>query len=140
MTDLLRRAHAPVLATLPCPSESRPPAILSTTSSHRLPELPPTTPPPHTANMSAPDPKEAWNRIQNELAKRTSRFGGAGGGGPPKGLGGGVAGLFLLGGGIWLANNALFNGALPTPASRRHGKRLTCAQSTVATEQSNTPG
>ena len=58
--------------------------------------------------MSAPDPKEAWQRIQNELTRRTTRFGG--GGPAPKGLGGGIAGLVLLGGGLWVANNALFNG------------------------------
>lgn len=58
--------------------------------------------------MSAPDPKEAWARIQNELTRRSQRFGG--GGGPPKGLFGGLGGLVLLGGGIWVANNALFNG------------------------------
>ena len=60
--------------------------------------------------MSAPDPKEAWARLQNELARRTQRMGGSGGGGP-KGLLGGMGGLVLLGGGIWVANNALFNGA-----------------------------
>lgn len=58
--------------------------------------------------MAAPDPKEAWQRIQNELTRRTSRFGGSGGG-APKGTAGGIAGLVLLGGGLWLANNALFN-------------------------------
>jgi prohibitin 2 len=60
--------------------------------------------------MAAPDPKEAWARIQNELTRRTARMGG-GGGGPPKGLFGGLGGLVLVGGGIWAANNALFNGA-----------------------------
>ncbi|KAF1838395.1 hypothetical protein BDW02DRAFT_564994 [Decorospora gaudefroyi] len=60
--------------------------------------------------MSAPDPREAWMRIQNELTKRSARFGGSGGGGPaPKGLFGGIGGLILIGGGIWMANNALFN-------------------------------
>lgn len=63
--------------------------------------------------MSAPDPKEAWQRIQTELTRRSARFGGAGGGGAPKGLFGGIGGLVLVGGGIWLANNALFNGAFP---------------------------
>lgn len=58
--------------------------------------------------MSAPDPKEAWQRIQNELTRRTSRLGGSGGG-APKGTVGGIAGLVLLGGGLWVANNALFN-------------------------------
>jgi prohibitin 2 len=60
--------------------------------------------------MSAPDPKEAWARIQNELTRRSQRFGGSGGG-PPKGLFGGIGGILLIGGGIWAANNALFNGA-----------------------------
>lgn len=63
----------------------------------------------NTANMSAPDPKEAWQRIQTELARRSQRFG-AGGGGPPKGTLGGIGGIVVLAGGIWLANNALFNG------------------------------
>lgn len=58
--------------------------------------------------MAAPDPKEAWQRIQNELTRRTARMGGSGGG-APKGTAGGIAGLVLLGGGLWLANNALFN-------------------------------
>jgi prohibitin 2 len=69
--------------------------------------------------MSSPDPKEAWSRIQNELTRRTARFGGAGGGGPPKGLFGGIGGLILVGGGIWMANNALFNGAF-VPASEMY--------------------
>ncbi|KAH7119129.1 band 7 family-domain-containing protein [Dendryphion nanum] len=58
--------------------------------------------------MSAPNPQEAWQRLQTELTRRSQRFGGAGGG-PPKGLGPGAAALFLIGGGIWVANNALFN-------------------------------
>jgi prohibitin 2 len=71
--------------------------------------------------MSAPDPKEAWARIQNELTRRSARFGGAGGGGPPKGVFGGIGGLILIGGGIWMANNALFNGTpCFTQASARH--------------------
>ncbi|KAK3208170.1 hypothetical protein GRF29_96g1661612 [Pseudopithomyces chartarum] len=60
--------------------------------------------------MSAPDPKEAWQRLQTELARRSQQFGrGGGGGGAPKGALGGLGGLVLVGGGIWLANNALFN-------------------------------
>jgi prohibitin 2 len=59
--------------------------------------------------MSSPDPKEAWARIQNELTRRTQRLGGSGGG-SPKGLFGSIGGLVLVGGGIWMANNALFNG------------------------------
>ena len=39
------------------------------------------------------------------------RFGGAGGGAPPpRGAVGGLVGLLALGGGVWLFNNALFNG------------------------------
>lgn len=60
--------------------------------------------------MSAPDPQEAWRRLQNELTRRSARFGGAGGG-PPKGLGAGAAALALLAGGVVVANNALFNGS-----------------------------
>lgn len=63
--------------------------------------------------MAAPDPREAWNRIQTELARRSSRFGGAGGG-APKGLGGGAAALALVVGGVFVANNALFNGTSST--------------------------
>ena len=38
------------------------------------------------------------------------RFGaGGGGGGGPRGIGA-LAGVVLLGGGVWLASNALFNG------------------------------
>ena len=40
--------------------------------------------------MSAPDPKEAWQRIQNELTRRTSRLGGSGGGGGGLGRVGGT--------------------------------------------------
>lgn len=60
--------------------------------------------------MSAPDPREAWRRLQTELQRRSARVGG-GGGGAPKGLGGGVALLAIIGGGVFLANNALFNGS-----------------------------
>jgi len=60
--------------------------------------------------MAANDPREAWKRLQSEFNHRTTKFGGSGGrGGPPKGLFGGIGGLVLVGGGIWLANNALFN-------------------------------
>lgn len=95
--------------------------------------------------MSAPDPKEAWQRIQNELTRRSARFGGSGGG-PPRGLGGGVAGLLLLGGGFYLINNALFNGTLQLKELETWlgmglvKMMLTCSQLTVVIEQSNTPG
>jgi len=95
--------------------------------------------------MSAPDPKEAWARIQNELTRRGSRFGGAGGGGPPKGLFGGLGGLVLVGGGIWMANNALFNGtsslksSLLGPSNGHNMNDADLRQSTVVTEQSSTP-
>lgn len=59
--------------------------------------------------MSSPDPREAWQKLQNELARRTTRMGG-GGGGPPKGVIGGIGSLVLIAGGIYVANNALFNG------------------------------
>ena len=58
--------------------------------------------------MSAPDPKEAWQRIQTELTRRTQRLGG--GGGPPKGTLGGAGAFLVILGGAYLANNALFNG------------------------------
>jgi hypothetical protein len=59
--------------------------------------------------MSAPNPQEAWQRIQTELTRRTQRFGGPGGG-APKGFGPAVAAIVVLGGGFLVANNALFNG------------------------------
>lgn len=37
-----------------------------------------------------------------------------GGPGGPKALGGGAVAMVLLGGGLFLANNALFNGSWPT--------------------------
>ncbi len=60
--------------------------------------------------MSAPDPREAWARIQNELTRRSARFGG-GGGGPPRGTIGGIGTLIVLSGGLWAANQSLFNGS-----------------------------
>jgi len=60
--------------------------------------------------MSAPDPKEAWARLQTELQRRGARYAGSGGGGGPKGLFGSIGGLIVVGGGLWVANNALFNG------------------------------
>ncbi|KXL45813.1 hypothetical protein M433DRAFT_88852 [Acidomyces richmondensis BFW] len=59
------------------------------------------------------DPREAWANLQRNLQRmqqQGKRFG-AGGSGPtgPRGALGGVAGLLLLGGGIWVFNNALFN-------------------------------
>lgn len=96
--------------------------------------------------MSAPDPREAWQRIQTELTRRTARFGG-GGGGPPKGAFGGLGALFVIGGGVYLANNALFNGSLfhselqnAAGAYIQDGAMLTKLQWTEVTEQSSTPG
>lgn len=49
------------------------------------------------------NPQEAWKQLQ-KMANR------AGKGGPsPKGMGAGLGGLLLLGGGVFVANNALFN-------------------------------
>lgn len=58
--------------------------------------------------MSAPDPREAWQRLQTELTRRTQRMGG--GGGAPKAPVGAIAGLVFIAGGLYVANNALFNG------------------------------
>ncbi|KAK5124370.1 Prohibitin-2, subunit of the prohibitin complex (Phb1p-Phb2p) [Meristemomyces frigidus] len=61
----------------------------------------------------AGDPREAWASLQKNLQRmqqQGKRFGAGGGGGPsPKGAIGGFASLLLLGGGIWVFNNALFN-------------------------------
>jgi hypothetical protein len=85
-----------------------PPRAARHRPSHLAPRTAHLAPAPSHSAMAAPDPKEAWQRIQNELTRRTSRLGGSGGG-APKGTAGGIAGLVLLGGGLWLANNALFN-------------------------------
>ncbi|KAK4936346.1 hypothetical protein LTR28_010185 [Elasticomyces elasticus] len=58
-------------------------------------------------------PEEMWKKLQRNLvnAQRTgSRFSGGGAGGSPRGAIGGIAGIALLGGTIWVFNNALFNG------------------------------
>lgn len=97
--------------------------------------------------MSAPDPKEAWARLQTELTRRSQRFGGSGGGGAPKGLFGGIGGLVLIGGGIWVANNALFNGAYTLFWELRVARCgfdemgiADSRQSTVVIARSSTPG
>ena len=63
--------------------------------------------------MAGQDPREAWRKIQMELQQRTKGFGGGGG---PK-MGAGVAGIALLVGGVWAANNALFNGSFSLPSA-----------------------
>lgn len=50
------------------------------------------------------NPQEAWQKLQ-----RMAMQGGRGGGPSPKGLGGAVGGLFILGGLAVVANNSLFN-------------------------------
>ncbi|KAH8814878.1 band 7 family-domain-containing protein [Xylogone sp. PMI_703] len=52
------------------------------------------------------NPQEAWRQL-TRMANQARR---SGGGAPsPKGMAGGIGGLVLLGGAIWLGNNALFN-------------------------------
>ncbi|RQM07024.1 hypothetical protein DH86_00000166 [Scytalidium sp. 3C] len=52
------------------------------------------------------NPQEAWRQLQR-MANQARR---SGGGAPsPRGMAGGIGGLVLLGGAIWLGNNALFN-------------------------------
>lgn len=127
-----RRHHiglsSPPSPRKPAPTDSRPP-------SHFFPPA-----------MSAPDPQEAWRRLQTELTRRTARFGGAGGGRPPKGTFGGIAGLVIIGGGIFIANNALFNGscilhwAIEGPGFHpSRFAKLTAPQWMVATAPSSTP-
>ena len=55
------------------------------------------------------DPREAWRKLQQTLANAQQQ-GKRGIGGSPKGALGGIAGLLLLGGGVIVFNNALFNG------------------------------
>jgi hypothetical protein len=50
-------------------------------------------------------PQDAFRQLQ----KAASRFSGGGGGPSPRGIGGGITAIVVLGGGIVLANNALFN-------------------------------
>jgi prohibitin 2 len=50
------------------------------------------------------NPQEAWQKLQ-----RMAMQGGRGGGPSPRGLGGAVGGLFVLGGLAVVANNSLFN-------------------------------
>ena len=55
------------------------------------------------------DPKEVWRKLQQRVNSAQQRgTGGLPGG--PRNFFGGVAGLLLLGGGVVLVNNALFNG------------------------------
>ena len=55
------------------------------------------------------DPKEVWRKLQQRVNSAQQRgTGGLPGG--PRNFFGGVAGLLLLGGGVILVNNALFNG------------------------------
>lgn len=54
------------------------------------------------------DPREAFRKLQQTI--QNARRGSGMGGGPPKGSIGAGIGLLLLGGGVFLANNALFNG------------------------------
>ncbi|TGZ76973.1 hypothetical protein EX30DRAFT_398911 [Ascodesmis nigricans] len=56
--------------------------------------------------MDPNNPREAWNRFQQAMQNQARR---GPGGGAPKGVFGGMAGLLLLGGAFVVANNALFN-------------------------------
>ena len=74
--------------------------------------------------MSTPDPRETWRRLQMELSNRAPKFGGGGGPGP-KGLMGGVGGIVLLAGGLWVANNSLFNGEhIPSDTGASQSSRV----------------
>jgi prohibitin 2 len=60
--------------------------------------------------MSNRSPFEEYiNKIRAVSASSRGGFPSGGGGRPPRGLGAGLAGLFLVGGGIMLVQNALFN-------------------------------
>lgn len=58
-----------------------------------------------------PDPRETWRKLQQTLSNAQQR-GRGGFGGNPRNLFGGVGLLVLLGGGVLVVNNALFNGTL----------------------------
>ena len=55
------------------------------------------------------DPREAWRRLQQTLASAQQKGRGGLPGGP-RNFFGGALGLVLLGGGVVVVNNALFNG------------------------------
>ena len=55
------------------------------------------------------DPRDTWRRLTRAMASAQQQ-GRRGMGGTPKGALGGAAGVALLVGGIFVANNALFNG------------------------------
>ena len=63
------------------------------------------------------DPKEMWQKLQQRLSSAQQQGRGSLPGGP-KNFFGGAVGLILLGGGVVVMNNALFNGmqdrVLPT--------------------------
>jgi len=79
--------------------------------------------------------------------QRSRGFGGSGGGGPPKGAVGGAGALILLAGGVYLANNALFNGQYPqiellpnVGSSLQDNRKLTMPKWMVAIARSSIPG
>lgn len=104
-----RKLH-PCIFSSPPPPSSTPSDTLSISHPPSHQRRPPHPRP--TTVMSAPNPREAWQRIQNELIQRSRGMGGGSGGGmPPKGALGGFGALVFLAGGVYLANNALFNGS-----------------------------
>jgi hypothetical protein len=64
----------------------------------------------HTLKMANQNPMQDYlRRIQGQIQRSGGRGGFGGGGIPPARWAGSVAGLVLLGGGIWAVQNALFN-------------------------------
>ncbi len=61
----------------------------------------------------ARDPREAWAKLQQTLASAQQQGRRGMGGGNPRNLFGGAAGVLLLVGGVLVVNNALFNGMFP---------------------------
>lgn len=57
------------------------------------------------------DPRETWRKLQQTLASAQQQ-GRRGLGGAPKNFLGGTLGLIIIGGGVLVFNNALFNGMI----------------------------
>lgn len=84
------------------------------------------------------DPREMFRKLQQTLGSAQKRAGGGLPGGP-RNFFGGAAGLLLLGTGVVVANNALFNGMLlPTTICSRPVADI--SQWMVVIEPSNTQG
>jgi hypothetical protein len=84
------------------------------------------------------DPREVFRKLQQTLGSAQRRAGGGLPGGP-RNFFGGAAGLVLLGTGVVVFNNALFNG-IPILATQCRKPVADSSQWTVVIEPSSTQG